>query len=88
VTCDTGAKICSTGCGTGTWSSCTSGGTCAFDGSSNAVNVTLVYNTTNGVFNGTIQTNLCPEHAFGNYSGTQASSGPSADCTSQTFPAP
>ena len=63
--------------------------TCALDGSSNYHLATLAYDTTTGIFTGSIVTNQCPEHPYGMTLGVMSGAHMSAGtCISQQFPAP
>lgn len=59
---------------------CTSYTTCGTDGTKNYFSSSMSYNTSTGIFSGSITTNLCPDMK------TLATSTPS--CVTQTFPAP
>lgn len=61
--------------------------TCASNGSSNSHSLSLTYNTTTGIFSGTLTTNGCCNYQR-TYNGVAASYSASGTCITQTFPAP
>ena len=67
-----------------------SSGSCSGTGSSSYISRSLTYNTSNGVFTGTIITNQCSNNKWGRYGGVDysASISHTASCVQQTFPAP
>jgi hypothetical protein len=62
---------------------------CSTDGSSNFSIDRLTYDTSTGIFSGSLVTNQCPEHAFGPKMGSMSGGGRfTGQCIEQQFPAP